>query len=76
MGKMICYCIGVSEDRIIDAVRGGAHTLKAIQEATGACTGNQCKELNPSGHCCSEDIIELIKRVTGGSPSSKCSCCS
>ncbi|MCK4793098.1 MAG: (2Fe-2S)-binding protein [Desulfobacteraceae bacterium] len=59
--RIICYCNGVSENTILGAIRSGATTLKAIQESTSACTGNQCKELNPSGYCCSGDIIALIK---------------
>ena len=59
--RIICYCNGVSENTILGAIRSGATTLKAIQESTSACTGNQCKELNPSGHCCSGDIIALIR---------------
>ncbi len=72
---MICYCIGVPESRIVRAVRKGAHTLKAIQESTKACTGDQCKELNPKGRCCSVDILEIIKRETGKKPAKECSCC-
>lgn len=75
MEKTVCYCIGVTEDTIVSAIHGGARTLEAVQEATGACTGNRCRELNPKGRCCSEDILELIRRETGTSSSSKCSCC-
>jgi bacterioferritin-associated ferredoxin len=59
--KTICYRIGVKESTIVKAIQEGAHTLKAIQKATKACTGNQCKKLNPKGRCCSSDINLLIK---------------
>jgi len=51
--KTICYCKGVTERTIVEAVRQGARTLAHIQDATGACTGDRCKELNPKGRCCS-----------------------
>ena len=72
--KIICYCLNVSEQEIIDAIRDGAKSLKDIQKATKACTGNQCKEMNPSGKCCSADILEIIKRETGTEPDSGCCC--
>jgi bacterioferritin-associated ferredoxin len=71
----ICYCIGVTEDRIVQAIREGARTLKDIQRVTKACTGNHCKDKNPKGRCCSEDILAIIKRETGAASSSNCSCC-
>ena len=73
--KTVCYCVGVTEGGIVQAIRDGARTLKDIQGMTKACTGNQCKEKNPKGRCCSEDILALIKRETGKAPSSKCCCC-
>lgn len=71
----VCYCIGVTESEIVQAIRDGARTLKDIQRMTKACTGNQCKEKNPKGQCCSADILALIKRETGTAPSAKCCCC-
>jgi len=59
--KMICYCKQVSRKEIEKAIKLGAKTLSDIQKSTGACTGNQCKELNPSGKCCSGDIKRLLK---------------
>lgn len=61
MSKTVCYCQNVSEERIIAAIKGGANSIIAIQEGTGACTGNKCKELNPLGKSCSSQIIALIK---------------
>ncbi len=60
MKKLICYCKQVSKREIEKAISEGAKTLKDIQEITGACTGNQCEELNPSGKCCANDINELL----------------
>ena len=59
--KMICYCKQVSRKEIEKAIKLGAKTLFDIQKSTGACTGNQCKELNPSGKCCSGSINRLLK---------------
>ena len=73
--RTICYCLCVKESAIVKAIRKGAHTLKDVQKATRACTGNQCKELNPKGRCCSADIIAIIRRETRKSSGDKCSCC-
>ena len=71
--KTVCYCIGVKESTIVRAIQAGAHTLKAIQKTTKACTGKMCKQMNPKGRCCSGDVLDLIKRVTG--VKAKCKCC-
>jgi bacterioferritin-associated ferredoxin len=60
MDEIICYCKQVTKREIEKAISEGAKTLKDIQEITGACTGNQCKELNPSGKCCSSDINAML----------------
>lgn len=73
--KIICYCMNVSENTIVNAIKAGAKTLSDIQQATKACTGNRCKELNPKGICCSGDILEIIKRETGDESQSSCCCC-
>jgi bacterioferritin-associated ferredoxin len=73
--RIICYCLGVRENSIVQAIQEGAHTLKAVQELTKAATGNRCSELNPQGHCCSSDIIAIIKRETGTEPKADCRCC-
>jgi len=73
--KIICYCKQVSEATIVKAIRGGAHSLGAIKKATGACTGNRCKELNPKGRCCSSDILLLIEQTTGTKGGKQCCCC-
>ena len=75
MNEIICYCRNVSKLEIESAILNGAKTLKDVQEITGACTGNQCKELNPSGRCCSTEIKEMLKDNTGNQPN-HCSCCS
>jgi len=69
---IICYCLNVTEEEIVQAIRDGAKTLSDIQKATQACTGNQCKELNPSGKCCSRDILKIIQRETGCEPQKDC----
>ena len=60
MDEIICYCKQVTKSEIEKAILDGAKTLKDIQGITGACTGNQCKELNPSGKCCSSDINAML----------------
>ena len=68
--EIICYCKNVSRQTIETAIKNGAKTLKDIQKITGACTGNQCKELNPKGVCCSSDIIPMLPEKK-----KQCSCC-
>ena len=50
--KIVCTCIGVSEDEIIEAVKSGAHTAEEVGDATQA--GTAC------GACVSE-VEELIE---------------
>lgn len=59
--KIICYCKHITQIEIENAIKEGAKTLSDIRQSTDACTGNQCKELNPSGKCCSGDINQLLK---------------
>jgi len=75
MDKIICYCRNVFKTEIEQAISGGAKTLKDIQEITGACTGHQCKEMNPTRKCCSSEINKILNdnRPT---QTGHCSCCS
>jgi len=57
----ICFCIKVNKETIVKAIDNGADTLKKIRVATSACTGSDCKDLNPLGKCCSAQINKLIK---------------
>ena len=57
---LICYCLKVNKRTIIEAILNGATTLKAIKEATSACTGSDCAEKNPNRRCCSKEIKQLI----------------
>lgn len=72
MSKIICYCKNISEAEIKEAIKNGAKTLQDIQQNTGACTGNQCKTMNPSGKCCSTEINQLLNQSETGQ---NCSCC-
>jgi NAD(P)H-nitrite reductase large subunit len=75
MEKIICYCKTVSESQIVQAIKNGAESLKEIQAATNACTGGNCKKLNPSGTCCSKDIIELLRQHRKKNSDNSCECC-
>ncbi len=59
--ELVCYCDRVSKGEIIAALEQGARTLSDIKRMTGACTSCRCKELNPKGRCCSQDIALLVK---------------
>lgn len=73
--KLVCYCIEVDKRTIVEAIKNGKYTLSQIKESTKACTGNSCKDLNPSAQCCSKDIKNLIKLYSGKNSNEKCSCC-
>jgi bacterioferritin-associated ferredoxin len=69
MEEIICYCGKVTKSEIEAAIFKGARKLKDIQEATGACLGNQCKDVNPKGRCCSTEInLMLNDKNKGQSP--------
>jgi bacterioferritin-associated ferredoxin len=61
MDKIIYHCKQITKSEIERAMQDGAKTFEDIQKMTGACTGNQCKELNPMGVCCSFEIFKIIK---------------
>jgi len=61
----ICFCLEVDKDTINKAIQNGAKTLKEIRVITNACTGNDCKILNPTGKCCSAQINKLIQKYKG-----------
>ena len=73
--KPVCYCKNVTENVVIKAIKNGANTLAAIKRQTGACTGDQCETMNPKGQCCSQDIIEILRREAGEQAQTQCSCC-
>ena len=75
MEELVCYCKNVLKTEIETAISEGAKTLKDIQKNTGACTGNQCKELNPNKRCCAVEILVMLNSSKSGE-SKHCSCCS
>jgi NAD(P)H-nitrite reductase large subunit len=74
--QIVCYCRQINKGTIVEAIKNGCSTLAQIQDETQACTGNQCAELNPSGNCCSGDLLELLElhrdRTTD---QEQCGCC-
>jgi NAD(P)H-nitrite reductase large subunit len=72
---LICYCIEIDKRTIVESVQQGNITLKSIKNDTKACTGNECKEKNPSKVCCSKDIKELIKIYSNSEDKETCNCC-
>jgi NAD(P)H-nitrite reductase large subunit len=61
----ICFCIEVDKGTIVKAIESGADTLKKIRAVTSACTGSDCKNVNPTKKCCSPQINMLIKQTKG-----------
>lgn len=59
--EIVCYCNNISKKTIVSAINEGYNTLSKIKDKTTACTGGKCKVMNPSGKCCSGDILELIE---------------
>jgi NAD(P)H-nitrite reductase large subunit len=75
-GTKICYCNDVTLGEIRAAIKDGAKSVDDIRDMTGACTGNRCEELNPSGGCCETDILRVLSACTGSTgPSEKCKRC-
>jgi bacterioferritin-associated ferredoxin len=74
MDQVICYCKYVTKAEIDNAIQSGAKTLKDLQEMTSACNSNLCKELNPSGECCSGDINTLLYENNSKAGHSCCCC--
>jgi len=74
MDNVICYCKNITEADIDIAIASGAKTLNDIKTSTGACTGNRCKELNPSGKCCAETIIAILNNKGLGTKPTCCCC--
>lgn len=62
--KYICYCCGVTEQDIINAVISKkALTLAEAIAITGATGVGDCKVNNPAGICCSTAIREAFARA-------------
>ena len=51
MSDVICTCLGITDDTIIEAIKNGAHTVGEVGEATGA--GTICGS-------CQDEIQRLI----------------
>lgn len=75
--RLVCYCIKVNKQTIVNSIKSGCGSMGKIKEDTKACTGGDCKKLNPTGKCCSKDILELIRIFSNSADlsESKCSCC-
>jgi NAD(P)H-nitrite reductase large subunit len=74
--EIVCYCQQINKKLIVDSIMAGNNTLQSIKETTTACTGGDCKNLNPSGKCCSADIKELIRLFSETQEKkSSCACC-
>ncbi len=62
--KYICYCNGVTEKQIIDAILyKDAKNMKDIIKITGAMKNGQCETKNPLGKCCGPVIQEVINKT-------------
>lgn len=73
--EIVCYCQSVNKGTIVTAIIGGKTSLNDIREVTSACTGGNCKELNPAKRCCSGDILDLIKIYSPEPEAPMSSCC-
>ena len=59
----VCWCSNVSKQTILQVITAGAGNLDDIRRMTQACTLGRCKELNPRGRCCSQEIKLLLDAV-------------
>lgn len=55
MSTTVCLCKGISEEKIVEAIKQGADTFEKVQHATEAGTG-YCH----AGRC-KKRILELIE---------------
>lgn len=59
--SIVCYCNKVNKKEIMESIIRENINLHQIRLDTKACTNGNCKKNNPSGKCCSKDILEIIK---------------
>lgn len=64
--EIVCYCSRVTKAQILDALNNGTKTLNDVRKMTGACTLGKCKELSPTGKCCSPEIVDIIEQYQKG----------
>lgn len=72
---LVCYCKRVDKRTIIAAIKDGNNSLAEIKKTTKACTGDSCRETNPSGLCCARDIRGLLEKYSNTQQESTHSCC-
>lgn len=59
--KYICYCNLVTEQEILFAIKEkNAKSIKDINKLTGSMKNPNCKNKNPLGKCCGENIQKII----------------
>jgi len=73
--EMVCWCKGVNKGVIVDAIENGARSLSDVQKKTGAATGKECAIKNPSGNCCAEDVLEILRIYSKDADLSECTGC-
>lgn len=56
MEKNVCYCMGITNGMIKDAVESGATTLEEVQDITGA--GTVCG-------ACVDNVRRLVEEFVG-----------
>jgi len=62
--KYVCYCSGVTEQDIINAVLSKkAVTLSDAIQVTGAMKNGNCRTSNPTGMCCNRVFKEVFIRA-------------
>ncbi|MGX7949525.1 (2Fe-2S)-binding protein [Oleidesulfovibrio alaskensis] len=72
---LVCYCGNVTKGMILAAVANGYSTFQQLREATGVCPDtNDCANNNPSGKCCSPEVMTLLKSRAGAVMGESCGC--
>lgn len=61
-GRVVCFCNGVTEAQVVEAIRRGARTLDGVKFRTGAGFG-LCQ-----GSFCTARILEILARELGVPP--------
>ena len=72
---LVCHCGNVTKGMILAAVANRCSTFPQLREATGVCPDNSdCANNNPSGKCCSPEVMALLKNRTGSAVEEACGC--
>jgi len=63
---LVCYCGKVDKETILNAIAAGHDTIDKLKAVINICPeDNDCKNNNPSGHCCLAEVSALLRAHVG-----------